>query len=67
MPDSIQCATHGKSGKSFVCTHLLGETAGLGFNRNDPTMTTLFPTPGVTIVSLYVPPTTARMMNPKRW
>ena len=43
MPDSIQCATHGESRKTFVCTHLLGETAGLGFNRDDPTDDNPFP------------------------
>ena len=43
MPDSIQCATHGTSGKTFVCTHLLGETAGLGSNRNDRTNDNPFP------------------------
>jgi hypothetical protein len=43
MPESVQCATHGESGKTFVCAHLLGETAGLGFNRDDPTDDNRFP------------------------
>jgi len=43
MPDSIQCAIHGESRKTFACTHLLGETAGLGFNRDDPTDDNPFP------------------------
>jgi hypothetical protein len=33
----MQCATHGECQETFVCTHLLGETAGLGFNRKEPT------------------------------
>lgn len=43
MPDKIQCATHGESQKTYVCTHLLGESAGLGFNRNEPTDYNPFP------------------------
>jgi hypothetical protein len=39
----VQCATHGQSQKTFVCAHLLGETAGLGFNRDDPTDDNPFP------------------------
>jgi hypothetical protein len=39
----IQCATHGECQEAFVCTHLLGETAGLGFNRNEPTADNPFP------------------------
>jgi len=67
MPDSIQCAIHGESRKTFVCTHLLGETTGLGFNRDDPTDDNPFPTRGVTIVSSYAPATTAGTMNRKSW
>jgi len=33
----MQCAAHGECLETFVCTHLLGETAGLRFNRNEPT------------------------------
>jgi hypothetical protein len=33
MSKKVQCATHGESQENFVCTHLLGEAAGLGFNR----------------------------------
>jgi hypothetical protein len=36
MADKIQCATHGECETTFVCAHLLGETAGLGFNRDEP-------------------------------
>jgi hypothetical protein len=39
----IQCATHGESQQTFVCTHLLGEAAGLGFNRDEPTSENPFP------------------------
>src|SRR5260370_32099972 len=39
----MQCATHGECQETFVCTHLLGETAGLGFNRNEPTKDNPFP------------------------
>ena len=43
MADKIQCATHGECQQSFVCTHLLGETVGLGFNRNEPVDDNPFP------------------------
>lgn len=43
MPEKIECATHGECWETFVCTHLLGESAGLGFNREDPTEDNLFP------------------------
>jgi hypothetical protein len=39
--DSVQ--EHGECQQTFVCTHLLGETAGLGFNRNEPAGDNLFP------------------------
>jgi hypothetical protein len=41
--NKVQCATHGESQEAFVCTHLLGEAAGLGFNRNEPTPENPFP------------------------
>jgi hypothetical protein len=37
VTDKIHCDTHGESEKTCVCTHLVGESTGLGFNRNDPT------------------------------
>jgi hypothetical protein len=37
MPDTIQCPTHGESTKAYVCSHLVGDSAALGFNRDDPT------------------------------
>jgi hypothetical protein len=43
MPKKIQCATHGDSATTYVCTHLTGGTSGLGFNRNEPTDKNPFP------------------------
>ena len=43
MADKIECATHGECLQTFVCVHLLGEQAGLGFNRNEPTHEDPFP------------------------
>ena len=43
MADTIQCDKHGGSEKAYVCTHLIGETAGLGFNRREPTKKNPFP------------------------
>jgi hypothetical protein len=36
VPDSIHCATHGETAKAYVCTHLPGESYGLGFERDEP-------------------------------
>jgi hypothetical protein len=43
VTDKISCATHGESEKTYVCRHLLGDAAGLGFNRNAPTADNPFP------------------------
>jgi hypothetical protein len=43
MSKKVQCATHGESQETFACTHLLGEAAGLGFNRDEPTPENPFP------------------------
>lgn len=43
MSRRVQCATHGESQETFVCTHLLGDSAGLGFNRDNPTLENPFP------------------------
>jgi hypothetical protein len=43
MPDKMECSTHGDCYQTFVCAHLLGESAGLGFNREDPTDDNPFP------------------------
>ena len=43
MEKRIQCGTHGEREAAFVCSHLLGSSAGLGFNRDDPTTEKPFP------------------------
>ncbi|MDR3676206.1 MAG: DUF2199 domain-containing protein [Acidobacteriota bacterium] len=43
MANMVQCATHGEGQETFVCIHLIGETVGLGFNRNEPTPDNPFP------------------------
>jgi hypothetical protein len=43
MADMIECSTHGQCQATYVCTHLVGESAGLGFNRNDPSDDNPFP------------------------
>jgi len=37
MSGTIQCDTHGEQGRAYVCIHLTGASARLGFNRNEPT------------------------------
>ena len=36
MADKIQCARHGSTQPTYVCSHLAGGSLGLGFNRDDP-------------------------------
>jgi hypothetical protein len=43
MPNKIQCATHGECDETFVCSHLVGGSAGLGFNRAEPSEDSPFP------------------------
>jgi hypothetical protein len=43
MAKEVQCATHGERKETFVCTHLLGDVFGLGFNRDEPSADNLFP------------------------
>jgi hypothetical protein len=43
MSDTVHCATHGETDKAYVCAHLIGDSNGLGFNRNDPTDDNPFP------------------------
>jgi hypothetical protein len=43
MGNTIQCPTHGECEETFVCSHLVGKTAGLGFNRNEPSEDDPFP------------------------
>lgn len=37
MPENVHCKMHGETAKTYVCTHLVGEATGLGFNRDKPT------------------------------
>lgn len=41
--NTIYCETHGESEKTFVCRHLTEDSAGLGFNREEPTDENRFP------------------------
>lgn len=43
MSGMVECAKHGQSEQAFVCTHLLADAVGLGFNRDEPTPETPFP------------------------
>jgi hypothetical protein len=43
MANKIQCETHGECDETFVCSHLAGETAGLGFNGDEPSEDKPFP------------------------
>jgi len=43
MSNKVQCSTHGESQEAFLCCHLIGEVAGLGFNRDEPTPENPFP------------------------
>jgi hypothetical protein len=43
MPETIQCAIHGPRQETFVCNHLLANSVGLGFNRDEPTDERPFP------------------------
>lgn len=43
MRNTIECATHGERETTCVCVHLSGDSAGLGFNRNEPTTDNHFP------------------------
>src|SRR3954468_17966011 len=37
MADKLDCAIHGECAKTYVCTHLSGESSGLGFNCREAT------------------------------
>jgi hypothetical protein len=65
MADKIQCDTHGECFRTFVCTHLLGETAGLGFNSDEPRTTIRSLTRGATTAKSYVQFTMAGTKSPK--
>jgi hypothetical protein len=43
MADTIECGIHGEGSTTYVCVHLLGETSGCGFNRNEPDADNPFP------------------------
>lgn len=43
MPDTIHCPTHGETQETFVCSHLTEDSAGLGFNRDEPSEDDPFP------------------------
>lgn len=43
MSEKVHCSTHGESEQTFVCEHLVGESASLGFNRDEPTPENPFP------------------------
>jgi len=43
VAETVQCETHGESEKAYVCTHLVGDMAGLGFNHRKPTKKNPFP------------------------
>jgi hypothetical protein len=43
VSDTIECAIHGNQHLACVCTHLLGEKSGLGFNRGEPSVEKPFP------------------------
>ncbi len=36
MAETTHCHTHGDCEQTFVCSHLTEGTAGLGFNRGEP-------------------------------
>lgn len=43
MADTVQCNVHGETPQTFVCVHLDGDSAGLGFNREVPTEENPYP------------------------
>jgi hypothetical protein len=43
VAETVQCEVHGETPQTFVCTHLKGETSGLGFNREEPSEGNPFP------------------------
>lgn len=43
MAETVQCGTHGDREKAYVCSHLLGDSVGLGFNSKEPTIDEPFP------------------------
>ena len=43
MSDTVHCHNHGECEKTYVCSHLTGNSAGLGFNHAEPTEEDPFP------------------------
>lgn len=43
MADTVQCGVHGETPETFVCVHLKDDSAGLGFNREEPTEENPYP------------------------
>ena len=43
MSNTVHCHDHGECEQTFVCTHLAGGSAGIGFNRAEPTEEDPFP------------------------
>jgi hypothetical protein len=43
VADTVHCNTHGECEQTFVCTHLTGETSGLGFNTEESSEESPFP------------------------
>lgn len=43
MADTVICDTHGESEVTFTCSHLADGSAGIGFNRDEPTEEDPFP------------------------
>ena len=43
MADKIHCEIHGENQSTYVCSHLVGDAAGLGFNSDEPTEDNPFP------------------------
>ena len=43
MANTVNCHNHGEYRETFVCSHLTEGSAGLGFNRNEPTEEDPFP------------------------
>ena len=43
MPELIECETHGECEQTYVCSHLVSDAVGLGFNGAEPTLEKPFP------------------------
>jgi len=43
MPETVHCETHGESKRAFICIHLMEDSSGLGFNREEPTEGDAYP------------------------